>query len=523
MNRKIVIVGGGTAGWMTAAYLGKYHGYSNITVVESSEIAKIGVGESVTPHVSSFFEEIGIPTHEWMSKTGAVYKLANKFTGWVNGNEESEYFSFNYTFPEKNFYRDVPVVLSRDDFSDDVVNNRSIDYLAHLCTTEGYNRFDRYFNPQFHYMEKNVAPFNNDKITLNQPLSFSNHINAELASVYIREEIAKPKGVKQIVATVNEVIIDGKNITKLILSNGEEVTADLFIDCSGFHKVLIGKLNWGVKEYKNHYIDRAWVCQTLYEDQSTEMVNYTQSIAEPHGWRFKIGLYHRMGNGYCYSSRHVDDDQAREHFMTRIKNPKADPRLIKWTPSRLEKFGEGNVAAVGLSCGFVEPLEANALYTIVSSIRRLNNVLDSTTLDFTVYNDKMSHTIDDIADFILVHYTLSSRKDTQFWKDMTSIGSQLNHTSLVQYKIDSFRNSMKCAIEGYTMFPDYMWVQLAVSWGIDINERKLDPTILELAKIHFNSSESKHKIITDTMMPNYLWHKETIFNGMSGDIWGKTL
>lgn len=518
-KRKIVIIGGGTAGWMTAAYLAKYRGGENITVVESDKIPKIGVGESVTPHVSNFFEEIGVPVHDWMLKTGAVYKYANKFVNWKTGAGESEYFSFNYPFPEKNFYKDISVNRTQEDFTDIVDNPRSIDYLSYLCQNDEYKRFDMYFNPQFHYMEKNVAPFKDGEHLLNQPFSFSQHINAELASEYLCNEIAKPQGVTQIIAKVEKINHIGDVIDSIELDNGQTITGDLFIDCSGFHKVLVKTLGWGEKTYQHHPIDGAWVCQTNYSDQAAEMVNYTQSIAEPHGWRFKIGLYHRMGNGYCFDSRYVSNEAAREHFLSQIKNPKADPRLIKWKPTRLEKFGSGNVAAIGLSCGFVEPLEANALYTIITSIRRLNNVLDQPVLDFGVYNEKMSYTIDDIADFILVHYTLSSRDDTDFWRDMRQLGKELNHKDLVLEKIYEPKNTMKAAIQGYTMFPDYMWAQLAVSWGIKVDRMKLDPVIMSLAKLHFSHSEQKHSIISDNMSASYHWHKENIFKGLDGQTW----
>ena len=519
--RKIVIIGGGTAGWMTAAYLAKYRGGVNITVIESDKIQKIGVGESVTPHVASFFDELGIPVHDWMLKTGAVYKYANKFVNWKTGNGESEYFSFNYTIPESNFYKDISVNRTQTDFSNNVVDARSIDYLCHLCQTEGYERFDKYFNPQFHYMEKNVAPFKDGEHLLNQPFSFSQHINAELASEYLCNEVAKPQGVTQIIAKVCQINSENDYINSIVLDNGDVITADLFIDCSGFHKALIKHLEWPEKIYQHHPIDRAWVCQTLYNNQEDEMVNYTQSIAEPYGWRFKIGLYHRMGNGYCFNSKYVSDEDAREYFISQIDNRKAEPRLIKWKPTRLTKFGSGNVAAVGLTCGFVEPLEANALYTIVTSIRRLNKVLDNDVLDFTSYNEKMGHTIDDIADFILVHYTLSSRNDTDFWKDMQQLGKDLNHRDLVLNKIYQPENTMKSAIEGYTMFPDYMWAQLAVSWGIKVDQKSLNLTSLALAKLHFNTSEQKHNLISDHVQTNYQWHKETVFNGLNSGDWAQ--
>jgi len=512
---RIVIVGGGTAGWMTAAYLAKYHGGKNITIIESPTIPKIGVGESVTPHVASFFDEIGVPTHHWMKHTGAVYKYANKFINWKTGNGETEYFSFNYTVPAENFYKDITPAMSKEDFSNDVKQERTTDYLLDLGL-----KFDQYFNPQFHYMENNTVPFHEDKLLLNGPFSFSQHINAELAGNYIRDNIALPAGVTHILATVKTVNNEGDIINSIELDNDAVIHGDLFIDCSGFHKVLIKQLGWAEKLYTDHPIDSAWVCQTDYLNHDKEMVNYTQSIAEPHGWRFKIGLYHRMGNGYCFSSKHVSDEDALKHFEKQIGMQRSTPRLIKWQPKRLEKFGSGNVAAIGLSCGFVEPLEANALYTIITSIRRLNNVLDLPTLDFTVYNEKMAYTIDDIADFILVHYTLSSRTDTLFWTDMKAVGERLEHQKLLWSKYNHPNNSMYGAVTGYTMFPDYLWAQLGASWGVpQVDKKDLNETTKELANIHFTASEKKHDIIAKSTLNSYRWLRKTIFEDLSSKAW----
>ena len=486
---RIIIVGGGTAGWMTAAYLAKNKISNDITVIEPADIPRIGVGESVTPHVARFFEEIGIPTQDWMTKTGAVYKYANKFVNWVNNKGEYEYFSFNYTVPEINFLKDITQNISHEGFSD-TTDTRSIDHMAWHCKN-GFDRFDRYFNPQFYYMEKNTLPFYKGEHLLNQPYSVSQHINAEMAAEYIRDEIAVPLGVKRIIDQVTEVVHKDSTITELKTKNNL-VQGDFFIDCSGFHRVLVNKLGWKVKEYSQHLIDSAVVAQSDYGDKQKELVCYTQSIAEPYGWRFNIGLQHRMGNGYCYSSQHLDDESAVEYFKKQVGNLKTVPKIIRWKPSRLETFAEGNVAAVGLSCGFIEPLEANALYIIVNSIRRLSKVLMKGQLNFTSYNKEMSYTIDDIADFILVHYTMSGRTDTKFWQDMKQ-----NHTQLINDKINNPLNTMKNSIGGYSMFPDYMWLQLAVSWGIDVKSKPVDEIFLDLSKKYYEYNENKHRTVAN--------------------------
>jgi|TARA_R110000764_G_scaffold90083_1_gene172193 tryptophan halogenase len=511
MNKKIVIVGGGTAGWMAAAYLAKYHGSENVTVVESATIPKIGVGESVTPHVRDFFEEIGMDESDWMKETGAIHKYANKFINWCGTNDES-YFSFNYTAPTANFYKDIASHTSKEQFLDATANEpRSIEVLSELA----YDRIDEYICPQFHYMENNVSPYKDNKMLLNQPFSHAHHINAEFAGTYIKTKIAPD--VANIIADVVKVNVHRENISSIELDNGSVITADWFIDCTGFSRVLVNALGWKTKAY-DHPIDSAWVCPTDYDDPGTEMVNYTQSIAEPYGWRFNIGLYQRAGNGYCYSSQHISDEDAKEYFLKQIKNPKKEPRLIKWKPERLETFANGNCAAVGLTCGFVEPLEANALYTIVTSIRRLNEVLDLKNYD--LYNEKMSCTIDDIANFILVHYTLSPRTDSNFWTDMQVMGKDKNHASLVIDKIYNEKNSMRGAASGYTMFPDYMWAQLAAHWNIEFNVRnKSSDADKTLAKMHFDFNNNKHKYIASLCENNYTWLKNNIFENVPSNEW----
>lgn len=504
--RKIVIIGGGTAGWMTAAYLAKYHGSENVTVVESPTIPIIGVGESVTPHVRDFFEEIGMVESDWMKETGAIHKYANKFINWCGTNDES-YFSFNYTTPANYLYKDVSKNIANEDFVVDTSQVRTIDILNHFVKNNVYKRFDEYFCPQFHYMENNVSPYKDNEYLLNQIHSHAHHINAELMGTYIRTKITP--NITNIIAEVVKVNTQEENISSIELDNGSVITADWFIDCTGFSRVLVNALGWKTKAY-DHPIDSAWVCPTDYDDPETEMVNFTNTVAEPYGWRFNLALYHRMGNGYCYSSKHVSDEDAKEYFLKQIKTPKKEPRLIKWKPERLETFAKGNCVAVGLTCGFVEPLEANALYTIVTSIRRLHEVLNEN--DYKSYNNKMAHAIDDIADFILVHYTLSPRTDTKFWTDMQTIGKADNHAALVIDKIYDEKNSMLGASTGYTMFPDYMWIQLALHWNIEFNDRnKSSKADKILAKMQLDFDYNKHRYISSLCENNYTWHKNNIF------------
>jgi 2-polyprenyl-6-methoxyphenol hydroxylase-like FAD-dependent oxidoreductase len=522
--KKIVIVGGGAAGWMTASYLAKFHDDAEVCLIESASIPTIGVGESVTPHVSAFLSELGISKHHWMKHTGAVYKFGNKFTNWAYGKGESEYFSFTYSIPEENYFKDITPVQKITDFKPRRKNsgNRSIDHIAQMYVDGDITRFDQYAHSQFHYMDKNVAPFNNESLILNQPWSFTHHINAELLGSYLKENIALLNGVQHIRATVQDITHTNDVIESLTLDNGQIIVADLFVDCTGFHKKLVKTLGWQQKIYHDHPIKAAWVCQTEYNDPCHEMLNYSESIAEPYGWRFRIGLYHRMGNGYCFSPDHVSEQDALAYFEKQIGPQRRPPKLIKWTPSRLVDFAKGNVVAIGLSTGFVEPMEANQLYNIISGIRRLSNVVKKSRQNWTwdTYNKEAAFAVDDCAEFLLAHYTLTSRQDTEFWRDMKSLGKKLNHHDMILNKIKDPRNSVFESIAGRTLFPDYMWMQMAVAWG-HYPTTDLDKTRHDLAKLVINSTEQKHNIVSTVMMNNREWHKKYIFDDIDSGQWEK--
>lgn len=525
---QIVIVGGGTAGWMAAAYYSKFVKNSNITVIESSKIPRIGVGESVTPHVAQFFKDLGFDTHEWMRETGSVYKLANKFQGWKTGRDEYEYFSFAYPTDTKLLYKDIDKPLSPNDLPHES-SSLTTDYLLSLYNRGEIDKFDKYFNSQHYYMEKNVAPFVNGENVLNAPFGWTQHINADKAADFLRDRVAIPNGVKHVDAVVDRINIDGGLIKSVVTDTGEEYTADLFLDATGFKRSLTKKLGWKEIPYKNAVADRAWVCQLDYDDPETEMVNYTQSVAKESGWMFKIGVYHRMGCGLVYGSKFLSDDRALEQYYEYTKNRRKEPRLIKWTPSRLEKIGDGNTVAIGLSCGFTEPLEANALFVIINSIRRLFDVItkyqETGYYNFKQFNEILTYSIDDISDFILVHYTLSSRTDSNLWLEMRELGKKENHKDLVYEKYKHKNNTMYSALEGYTMFPQYMWAQWAVHMGVDTStwfDVKQDDTY-ELAKIHFLNTERRHQIISRSCKNNYAWLRENVFNNLTATEWEKNV
>jgi tryptophan halogenase len=529
-KKKVIIVGGGAAGWFTAGYLIQRLPNFDVTVIESPNIPQIGVGESVTPHVQMFFDELGIPTNKWMQETGAIYKLANKFEGWVTGDpKEIEYFSFNFPFDTKQLFKENSDHFTYEKgLSIDPDGYKTCDMMSHLYNSKDIDRFDKYFNSQYHYMEKNVAPFNKKEYLLNPWYSWAQHINAEKCGDYVRKNIAEPNGVRHVKQKIVEVLGSGERISSLKLENGQTITGDIFVDASGFRKVLTRSLGWEEHNYTDYAVDSAVVCPSSYEDPETEMLNHTTTVAQPHGWQFKVSLYHRMGNGYVYSGNHISDDQAVDHFKKITKNRRvSDPRIIKWTPSTQKVFGAGNVAVVGLSAGFYEPLEANSLFIATVSIKSLVDTLKSyeenSILDWKHFNDKLSYATQDIVDFIRVHYTLSKRTDTDFWKDMKAIGERKNDVDLLRQKYFDNKSSMVGgAADGWTMYPDYMWLQLAIAWGIDTSswfDKKADQATLDISRTYFLTREQRHATVSKYMTNNYQWLKEHVFNGVNHKDW----
>jgi tryptophan halogenase len=513
---KIVIVGGGTAGWMAAAHFIKFVS-QDVTLIESPAIPKIGVGESVTPHVLGFLRDLGLSDFkDWMFNTGSTIKLGNRFAGWGPDKQGAEFFSFSYPISLMQMKKEIHYAVSYKDW--DTGNKlTSLDSFMHCLASGYFNRFDRYWCNQYHYMEQNTIPMLDDQYLLNENNSFSHHVDAELISRSVRDKIALPLGVKHVQQRVQGTTKNLDTVEHLILEDGSIVEGDLFIDASGFHRILTK--DWVTKKYKYHSVDSAWVCQTNYQDQETELVNYSQSIAEPHGWRFKVGLYNRIGNGYCFSSRHTTDEQAKEYFMQHVDNLRIEPRLIKWTPDRLESLYKGNVVAIGLSCGFIEPLEASSLYLMVASIRLLANaVRNNSGLD--EYNETLTSNIDDISDFILLHYTLSPRNDSNFWQEMQEVGVKENHLDLLHKKYT--QNTMRRLMDYKTMYPNFMWGQMAHAWGLDLSRfinSELSNVDIELAKMHFEHLEKKGRLLSTETTNSFKWLKENIYQNMTPTEW----
>lgn len=537
---KIVVVGGGSAGWMSASYLNKFVKDSHITLIESPKVGTIGVGESITVHLVDFLNKLEVDEQLMMRETGSVYKYGNNFINWYKG-DESELFSFrwnitaqktldllNQSLLKSNSFEALKQIHSStlDDYVQATADKiRLTDCLLKL---NKHGRVDNDFSTVFcgydYFSKYNLSPHLGNEMLFNKKgYQHAYHINAEKFGLFLKKNYSN--GVNYLQAHIASVDVDEskKRIKKLVLEDGSEIEADLFIDCSGFSKVLVKELNRKRKHYDIMPGDTAYVCQVNYKDPSKELVNHTKSIAMKQGWAFEISLYHRKGTGYIFNSNFVNEDQLFEEYKnTFLDNARMEPRRIKWEKSRLVNAAEGNVVAIGMANGFVEPMEANLFAIICNGIQRLVNTLrDNESVDninWTTYNEAMANTYDDVADFILVHYTLSSRDDTDFWKEMRLIGEKERHFDLLTSKYLDPLNTFFGAAEGNCIFPDYMWMQLAMGWRLDISkwpEKKIDDNILDITELYLNRQKEKTIACCEQFPNNYEFLKEHIFNNVS--------
>lgn len=531
---KIAIIGGATSGWMTASWIKKIHPHVDITVVESPTVPRIGVGESVTVHLTEFMRVLGIDERHFMFETGSIYKYGNNFINWVDGKGEYELFTFSFNKNKQHLYSSPYKGVSWDRHLEvSEKETRLTDYWLDLHQhkmidgkfTEGYTGWN-YFtdDPKAPYIDG--APYlpENDLI-------YAYHINTEKFADYLKDHVALPSGVNHILGHVTQVIKkDHEHVEKVVLDTGVEVEADLYLDCSGFHRVLMREFDDIVKwkEYTHTPANRAMVCQVDYEDPHTEMVNYTKSIAMDKGWAFDIDLFYRRGTGYIYSNDYISDDEVYEEYTTNILKGKQrfEPKIIPWEKKRMLNPGFGNVGAIGMTIGFVEPMEANMLGVISNSAWTFTNILTETkdvkNYDWKTYNKVIGYTIDDIADFISVHYTLSKRTDNEFWKEMQSWGKQLHHEELLLDKYHDYKNTINGAAKGLCFFPDYMWIELAASWKMDLSKwtgANITEDERQLAKMHFDYVQN-HMKLSSKKFPNYYeFLKAEVFKGYTPQQW----
>lgn len=444
---RIVIVGGGTSGWMTAAALARFLDKSwQITLVESDEIGTIGVGEATIPMVRLFNQSLGIDEAGFMAATQGSYKLGIRFEGW-GGFDDSYIHAFGLVgrglglLPFQHYWLRARTEGLAGPLSDYVLNA--------LAAAE--NRFA-------HVERKPDSPL--------PPMPYAYHLDATLYARFLRR-FAEDRGVMRREGRIVEVQRHGESgdVAGVKLADGTVVDGDLFIDCSGFRSLLLGDaLGVGYQDWSEWLgCDRAVAVPCARTDP---LVPYTRSIAQRAGWRWRIPLQHRTGNGHVFSSAHMGEDEATAILLAGLDGePLADPRVIRFQSGRREKFWDRNVVAIGLASGFIEPLESTAIHLVQTAITRLLDFLPKGAVaaaDRDGYNRLAVFEIEKIRDFVILHYAANGRTGEPFWDRLRTMPLP---DGLAQ-RIAMFKASGRIVREHDELFDVPGWVQVMIGQGI---------------------------------------------------------
>jgi tryptophan 7-halogenase len=451
---RIVIVGGGSAGWMAAAALSVLLGrrVREILLIESSEIGTIGVGEATLPTLRAFNATLGIDEIDFIRRTSATFKLGIEFQDWsVPG--QAFFHGFSGFGPAMRGVSPHQLWLKMRTSGDDP------SYAQHSITTAaaGLGRF---------------APPVPDPDSVLGSYSYAFQFDAASYAAYLRT-FAERRGVRRIDGRIVDVRLrqDDGFIEAVLLQGEHLVSGDLFVDCTGFAALLIGRTLGAAFEDWSRWLpcDRAFAVPCA---SAADLSPFTRSTARQAGWQWRIPLQHRIGNGYVFCSSHVAEDEARNTLLANLDGVAlSDPRLIKFTAGRRRETWKRNCVALGLSSGFLEPLESTSIHLVESGIGRLIELFPDRSFEPKLaaeYNRLMARSYESIRDFIILHYH-ASRREGELWRYCRNmpIPEGLRH------QIELFKASGVVALTDSGSFAEPSW--LSIYFGLGMFPRRHDP------------------------------------------------
>jgi len=460
---KIVIVGGGSSGWMTAAALSCHLPSSTkIELVESDEIATVGVGEATIPAIRTFNKALGIDEPEFMRVTNATFKLGIRFENWGKIGD-----AYNHAFGH---------------FGNPINGVSFHNYWHKMQHDENTGSIHEYNLPnQASESGKfSLKQYNNDA---QSRYFYAFQFDAGLYARYLRTK-AEKSGVVRTEGKIVTVSQDNESgfIQSVTLESGETIEGDLFIDCSGFRALLIEKtLKVGYQDW-SHYlpVNSAWAVSSAYPSEDAAIPPYTRARALTAGWQWRIPLQNRTGDGNVFSNGYISEDEAHKQLLDNLEGkPLSDPRLIKFTTGKREKLWHKNCVSIGLSSGFLEPLESTSLYLIQATILQLIKSFPSKDFDVSTeneFNERMQYNYKEARDFLILHYKATEREDTEFWKYCKNmeIPQELKH------RMDLFKERGYVSYNKTDLFSEHSW--LAVYFGQGIIPNKYDPRVDNVSK-----------------------------------------
>ena len=444
--RSILIVGGGTAGWMTAAALSNTLAKNcKIILIESEDIGTVGVGEATIPPIRTFNQMLGIDEREFVKATFGSFKLGIEFVDW--GRLGNSYF---HPFGPHGKPFDILPVHQYWLRAQAAGETSNFDDHAMAWAMAKAGRFNRP-SPD----ERNVL----------STFDYAYHFDAGLYARFLRN-YSEARGVVRAEGKVGSVQQNGETgfVTGVTMEDGRKIEADLFIDCTGFRGLLIeGALNAGYEDW-SHWLpcDRAVAIPCA---KTSAIAPYTRSTAQEAGWQWRIPLQHRTGNGYVYCSQFISDDAALETLLGNLDGEAlASPNQLRFTTGRRRKFWDKNVIAIGLSSGFMEPLESTSIHLIQAGISKLLALFPDRDFDPLLvdeYNHVAVTEYERIRDFLILHYKLTERTDSELWRYCAA----MSIPDTLQFKIDHFRRYGRHIARDMDLFGSPSWLAVHIGQG----------------------------------------------------------
>lgn len=439
--RRIVIAGGGTAGWMAAAAIARTMGRAaDVTLIESDAIGTVGVGESTIPPLITFNRLMGINEADFMRATQATFKLGIQFENWRREGE-GYFHSFGTT--------------GKDHWA------AGFQHFWLQGRERGHDEpYDAYC------LELEAAQAGKFAHLPDDRMNYAYQLDSSRYAKFLRT-MAEGDGARRREGRIAEVVLDPQSgdIAALVLETGERIEGDLFLDCTGFRALLIeGALHAGYDDW-SHYLpcDAAIAVQT---EAVRPPAPFTRAIAHDAGWQWRIPLQHRGGNGIVYCSRHLDHDAALDRLMTTIEGkPLTEPNKLRFVTGARRRQWHRNCVAIGLSAGFMEPLESTSIHLIQRAVLRLIRMLPLSTVserDIAEFNEQQFADMAQIRDFLILHYKATERRDSAFWRHCAA----MEVPDTLAQRIELFRETGRVFRKNEELFAENSWVQVMMGQGI---------------------------------------------------------
>lgn len=483
-NKSITIVGGGSAGWMAASILVKLFPEKDITLIESPDIPTIGVGESTVFEFNQWVNFLDIDFESFIKYTNATFKYAIGFTDFKNENSETLF----YPFGSPNFTN--------------VINGYSDWYVKKAILPEtSETDFVNFFFPQAYCLKTNkvvegspreLEPFRSDA-----DVSFQ--FDAAKFGEWLAENYAKPRGVKHIKSTVKTINGDENGIESLVLEDLQVISSDFYIDCTGFKSMLLGEF------FKEEFVstkdilpnNKAWAAIMPYTDKNIEMQNFTNCTGLKNGWVWNIPLWNRIGTGYVYCDDFIDDESALQEFKDYLNSDKmpipnknrSDQMQFKKITIKngyYKRFWVKNVCAIGLAAGFLEPLESTGLFLTHQALIDLCSYLskgETGQIDRDLFNKKCLRVYRDASYFVALHYKLSKRNDTEYWRHITS---QEVSNDMLDYMYYVANHNQQAILAGFG------WTPITIT-DVKMKEFSMKKDLLSVHKNSFENRKNMQK------------------------------